>query len=209
MIIPEYPFNVKTPNPFDPCRGWHHRLSLLSSRFQPFLQLFQVKTYRNFSYPCSSSSHTLLTQTTNRNRSLALSTTTKEQPESRVVPHPTGDLPQLQNHLFQSTNRLIQSLRIPLAVEETLTQASKSGKAERSNVFFEEPQVPEEYRAKEEHFKKTQAYKKLNLSRGHMAAAGNYNFDQRFKDNSVGFWGYSLRTPTSCLRTPTTTKTPG
>jgi len=70
-------------------------------------------------------------------------------------------------------------------VHELITEKTVGGDAKRNDFFFEEPSVDPEFRATEAHYKKTQSYKNLRLTRGHMAAAGNYYRSQREKDSTV------------------------
>lgn len=79
----------------------------------------------------------------------------------------------------------MQRLKIPLAVHELISQKTVHGDAKRNDRFFEETQVSSRFRATDDHYKKTQSYKQLNINRGHMAAAGNYYRSQLDKDNTV------------------------
>lgn len=49
------------------------------------------------------------------------------------------------------------------------------GDAPRRTSFFVEESLPLNFRATNDHFIKSQAYKNFYFARGHMAAAGNYS----------------------------------
>jgi DNA/RNA endonuclease G (NUC1) len=63
-----------------------------------------------------------------------------------------------------------------------------SGSAKRSKSFFKDPNIkPDKFAADNDHFLKSGAYRNLELTRGHMAAAANYSGNQDYKSSTFTY----------------------